>query len=116
MGYRSYFVSFVDKPYALLRLTIFSDVLAEKPEVYLYVYDRSNQEAFLGLARMTPDVSRDNGEVENWFRLEPRNEHEDNVSGEIHIQTRFHKAAKTKVEPADFDILKLIGKGASLSR
>ena len=62
---------------------------------------------------MTPDVSRDNSEIENWFRLEPRNDEDESVSGEIHIQTRFHKAAKTKAEPADFDILKLIGKGTS---
>ena len=86
-------------------------MLADKPEVYLYVYDRSNQEAFLGLVRMTPEVSRDNTEIEDWFKLEPRNEQDESVSGEIHIKTHFQKTAKTKLEPSDFDILKLIGKG-----
>ena len=60
---------------------------------------------------MTPDVNRDDSEVMGWYKLEPRNEHDERVSGEIHITTHFQKAAKTKVEPADFDILKLIGKG-----
>ena len=90
---------------------ICSDVLADKPEVYLYVYDRSNQEAFLGLVRMVPDVSKDNSELDGWFKLEPRNEQDEMVSGEIHIRTRFQKTGKKTVEPSDFDILKLIGKG-----
>lgn len=90
------------------------DVLAEKPEVFLYVYDRANQEAFLGLARMIPDVSKDKSEVEGWFKLEPRNEQDEGVSGEIHIKTTFHKQVRTKIEPSDFEILKLIGKGTSL--
>ena len=87
------------------------DVLADNPEVFLYVYDRANQEAFLGLAKMTPDVSRDNNEFEGWVKLEPRNEQDESVSGEIHIKTVFHKKVKTKTEPSDFEILKLIGKG-----
>ena len=87
------------------------DVLADNPEVFLYVYDRANQEAFLGLAKMTPDVGRDNNEFEGWVKLEPRNEQDESVSGEIHIRTVFHKKVKTKTEPSDFEILKLIGKG-----
>ena len=63
---------------------------------------------------MTPDVSRDNREAEGWYRLEPRNEQDESISGEIHITTHFQKAARTKVEPADFDILKLIGKGTCI--
>ena len=90
------------------------DVLAEKPEVFLYVYDRANQEAFLGLVKMIPDVSKDNSQVEGWFKLEPRSDQDDSVSGEIYIKTTFHKQVRTKVEPSDFEILKLIGKGKSL--
>jgi serine/threonine protein kinase SCH9 len=63
---------------------------------------------------MTPDVSRDNSQVEGWFKLEPRNEKDENVSGEIHIKTVFHKKVKQKIEPTDFEILKLIGKGKRL--
>ena len=60
---------------------------------------------------MTPDVRKDNSEVEGWFKLEPRNEQDESVTGEIHIMTRFQKKVKTKMAPTDFEILKLIGKG-----
>lgn len=60
---------------------------------------------------MTPDVSKDNSEAEGWFKLEPRNEQDESVTGEIHIKTHFQRKVKTKMGPADFEILKLIGKG-----
>ncbi len=77
----------------------------------IYVYDRSNQEAFLGLVRLSPNVSDDAAPIEGWFRLQPRDASEETVSGEIRLEMRFQTTDKTKYGPGDFQILKLIGKG-----
>ena len=78
----------------------------------IYVYDRYNaeQETFLGLVHMSPNVSEDDTRVEGWYKLQPRDAQE-TVSGEIFLELRFEKTDKTKFGPNDFQILKLIGKG-----
>ncbi|QDS75681.1 hypothetical protein FKW77_007627 [Venturia effusa] len=58
------------------------DVVGEQSELDVSVYDRSNQEAFLG-----------------------------HIRGEIHLRLDFTKTDKKHYGPEDFQILKLIGKG-----
>ncbi|CAO1596698.1 Serine/threonine-protein kinase, variant 2 [Xanthoria calcicola] len=87
------------------------DVLSNESDIDVYIYDRSNQEAFLGHVRVSPDVSEDNSKLEGWYKLEARGPDEDRVSGEIHLEICFHKTDKKHFGPEDFQIIRLIGRG-----
>lgn len=89
-----------------------SDVLSNESDIDVYIYDRSNQEAFLGHVRVSPNVSEDSSTLEGWYRLEARDPEEDRVSGEIRLDIMFQKTDKKHYGPEDFQILKLIGKGS----
>ena|SRR5579862_8180508 len=88
-----------------------SDVLGKGSEVDVSVYDRSNQEAFLGHVRLCPSIGEEETLADGWFKLEPRGSGEDHISGEIKLQMKFQKTDKKHYGPEDFEILKLIGKG-----
>jgi len=87
-----------------------SDVVGDQNEVEVSVYDHSADEAFLGHVRFCP-VMTEGGQLDSWFRLEPRDASEENVSGEIRLRVKFQKTDKKTYGPEDFQILKLIGKG-----
>ncbi|KAL8698701.1 MAG: hypothetical protein Q9224_001729 [Gallowayella concinna] len=87
------------------------DVLSNESDIDVYIYDRSNQEAFLGHVRVSPNVSEDSSRLEGWYKLEARGPGEDRVSGEIHLEICFHKTDKKHFGPEDFQIIKLIGRG-----
>ncbi|KAL8996279.1 MAG: hypothetical protein Q9169_004165 [Polycauliona sp. 2 TL-2023] len=87
------------------------DVLSNESDIDVYIYDRTNQEAFLGHVRVSPNVSEDSSKLEGWYKLEARGPGEDSVSGEIHLKICFQKTDKKHFGPEDFHILKLIGKG-----
>ncbi|KAL8933910.1 MAG: hypothetical protein Q9216_006159 [Gyalolechia sp. 2 TL-2023] len=87
------------------------DVLSDQSDIDVYIYDRSNQEAFLGHVRVSPNVSEDSSGIQGWYTLEARDPEEDRVSGEIHLEMCFHKTDKKHFGPEDFQILKLIGRG-----
>ncbi|KAL8912585.1 MAG: hypothetical protein Q9171_002449 [Xanthocarpia ochracea] len=87
------------------------DVLSNESDIDVYIYDRSNQEAFLGHVRVSPNVSEDSSKLEGWYKLEARDPEEDRVSGEIHLEICFHKTDKKHFGPEDFQIIKLIGRG-----
>ncbi|KAL8820187.1 MAG: hypothetical protein Q9223_001546 [Gallowayella weberi] len=88
-----------------------SDVLSNESDIDVYIYDRSNQEAFLGHVRVSPNVSEDSSRLEGWYKLEARGPGEDRVSGEIHLKICFYKTDKKHFGPEDFQIIKLIGRG-----
>ncbi|CAL8577156.1 Serine/threonine-protein kinase, variant 3 [Xanthoria parietina] len=87
------------------------DVLSNESDIDVYIYDHSNQEAFLGHVRVSPNVSDDNSKLEGWYKLEARGPDEDRVSGEIHLEICFHKTDKKHFGPEDFQIIRLIGRG-----
>jgi protein-serine/threonine kinase len=87
-----------------------SDVLGKSSDIDIYVYDHSNQEAFLGHLRISPQLE-DDSKIEGWYKLESREGQEEKVTGEIFLQMRFQKTDKKHYGPEDFQILKLIGKG-----
>ena len=91
-----------------------SDVLGTHSDIDVYVYDRSNHEAFLGHVKVSPNVSGHNARLEGWYKLEARVPEEDHVSGEIWLEFLFQKTDKKHYGPEDFQILKLIGKGTGL--
>lgn len=74
------------------------------------IYDRSNQECFLGHIRMCPLLTREQNVMDSWFPLQPRTSHE-SVTGEIRLQISFEKTNKKHYGPDDFEVLRLIGKG-----
>ncbi|KAF2678376.1 Pkinase-domain-containing protein [Lentithecium fluviatile CBS 122367] len=87
------------------------DVVGDHSEIDISVYDRSNGEAFLGHVRFCPNLVEYEHPYDGWFTLEPRDNAEDYVTGEIHLRINFHKTDKKHYGPGDFEILKLIGKG-----
>ncbi|KAL8631926.1 hypothetical protein Q9189_002300 [Teloschistes chrysophthalmus] len=89
-----------------------SDVLSDESDIDVYIYDRSNQEAFLGHVRVSPNVREDKSALAGWYRLEARGPGEDRVPGEIYLEMSFQKTDKKHFGPEDFQILKLIGKGS----
>lgn len=86
------------------------DVLGEHSELDISIYDRSNQEFFLGHVRICPLLSQSQPVLDGWFPLQPRTANE-KVSGEIRLQISFEKTSKKHYGPEDFDVLRLIGKG-----
>ncbi|KAJ5218943.1 uncharacterized protein N7498_001042 [Penicillium cinerascens] len=87
------------------------DVLGDQSEVDVTVYDRHNQETFLGHVRLGINLKEDHSRLEGWFPLVGRAAGDSQVSGEIHLQMRFEMTDRRQVGPNDFAILKLIGKG-----
>ncbi|KAJ5677636.1 uncharacterized protein N7477_003269 [Penicillium maclennaniae] len=87
------------------------DVLGDQSEVDVTVYDRHNQETFLGHVRLGIDLKEDHSRLEGWFPLVGRAAGDSQVTGEIHLQMRFEMTDRRQVGPSDFSILKLIGKG-----
>jgi serine/threonine protein kinase SCH9 len=88
-----------------------SDVLGTESDINIYIYDRSNHEAFLGHVRISPNLRENNTKLEGWYKLQRRNPREDHVSGEIFLDIHFRKTDKKQYGPEDFQILKLIGRG-----
>jgi serine/threonine protein kinase len=86
-------------------------VLGNESEIDVSVYDRSNQEAFLGHIRLCLNLRDNDTSIEGWFSLEPRGAEDDKITGEIFLKMRFEKTDKKHFGPNDFQILKLIGKG-----
>ncbi|KAI9704347.1 MAG: hypothetical protein M1836_007209 [Candelina mexicana] len=86
------------------------DVVNLHSEIDIYVYDRSNEDAFLGHVRSCPNLDEQDPSREGWYKLESRS-NDEHVSGEVRLQMRFQKTDKKHYGPDDFTILKLIGKG-----
>ncbi|KAF9892768.1 hypothetical protein FE257_001170 [Aspergillus nanangensis] len=86
------------------------DVFGDQSEVDVSVYDRNDQEAFLGHVRICVNLT-ENGRLEGWYPLSTRGAGDSQVSGKIHLEIRFEETEKKQVGPNDFQVLKLIGKG-----
>lgn len=91
-------------------------MLGKQSEVSVYIYDAGNQEAFLGHAKVDPNVFHGANTVEGWYKLKARDPEEDLVSGEVHLKISFEKTDERHYGPEDFRILKLIGKGQCQAR
>lgn len=85
--------------------------MGDQSELDVTVYDRNNQEAFLGHVRLCINLKEDHSRLEGWFPLVARGAGDNQVSGEIHLEMNFEKTDRKQVGPNDFLILKLIGKG-----
>ncbi|KAF2487680.1 kinase-like domain-containing protein [Neohortaea acidophila] len=87
------------------------DVVGENNEIDISVYDRSNNEAFIGHIRLPLVLDDYEHQHEDWYKLQPREGESDRVTGEIRMKIAFHATGKKTFGPDDFEILKLIGKG-----
>ncbi|KEQ70532.1 kinase-like protein [Aureobasidium namibiae CBS 147.97] len=87
------------------------DVVGDQSELDISVYDKKNQEAFIGHVRFSPNLENYDTPHEAWFKLKPREGESDNVPGEIQLRLSFQKTDKKTYGPEDFEILRLIGKG-----
>ena len=85
--------------------------MGKHPELDVSVYDRGNQEMFLGHVRLCLNLTEENPRLEQWFTLEPRGSTTEQVTGEIYLQMYFTKTDKKQFGPNDFQVLRLIGKG-----
>lgn len=111
METQCYFVSFFPLLTRLLVLTGLSDVVGENSELDISVYDKKNQEAFIGHIRISPNLENYAAPHREWFKLKPREGETGQVTGEIHLELNFQRTDKRVYGPEDFQILKLIGKG-----
>lgn len=77
------------------------------------MYDRdAEEEGFLGMRVIAPRlVHKMSSDL--WYPLSDRNDSEDNmpIRGEIRVQISYERLAAKKLTPADFEYLKLIGRG-----
>ena len=87
------------------------DIVGENNEVDISVYDRRNNEAFIGHVRLPLNLADYEHQHEDWYKLTPREGEADKVTGEIRLKIAFHATGKKTFGPEDFEILKLIGKG-----
>lgn len=92
------------------------DVSRPDGEVTITIWDRAgdqNQdqsEVFLGMMKIRPP--RINGKVhDNWFRLLPR-QWKEKVKGDLRIQLMYKSVEAKPLSAADFDLLKVVGKGS----
>lgn len=93
------------------RHTATFDVVGENNEVDISVYDRSNNETFIGHVRLPLNLDDYEHQHDDWYKLQPREGQSDRVTGEIRLKIAFHATGKKTFGPEDFEILKLIGKG-----
>lgn len=87
------------------------DVVGERSDLDISIYDKKNNEAFLGHIRFTPSLEAYETTHEGWYKLKAREGEQDHVTGEIHLKIGFKHTDKKVYGPEDFEILKLIGKG-----
>ncbi|RVD80367.1 uncharacterized protein DFL_008264 [Arthrobotrys flagrans] len=88
------------------------DVVQDHSEMVVTIYDRENQETFVGMVRIRPILKEEGTVIDEWFPLQPRSEEERSVvTGEIQLQVIYEKTAKKHFGPSDFQILRLIGRG-----
>ncbi|TKX20944.1 serine/threonine-protein kinase-19 [Elsinoe australis] len=87
------------------------DVVGEQSELDISIYDKSNNEAFLGQVRFTPSLEAFETAHEGWYKLRSREGEADQITGEIRLRLRYKHTDKKVYGPEDFEILKLIGKG-----
>ncbi|KAG5518856.1 hypothetical protein PMAC_002387 [Pneumocystis sp. 'macacae'] len=77
--------------------------------VDINIYDRKNQECFLGHVQIKP-IFIHKKVIEHWYKLEvPQKENEN--AAEIYLEMMYEQVDKRHYGPDDFEILKLIGKG-----
>jgi len=93
------------------RHTATFDVVGENNEVDISVYDKSNNEKFIGHVRLPLNLDEFEHQHEDWYKLETREASSDHVTGQIRLKIAFHASGKKVFGPDDFQILKLIGKG-----
>lgn len=86
-------------------------MLGKHSDLDVYIYDRSNHEAFLGHVKVFPNLGDNKSTLQGWYKLGARDPEEDHVSGEIHLKVIFQKTEVRQIGPGDFQILKLIGRG-----
>lgn len=87
----------------------YSDVLGDESELLVTVYDRQNEENFLGHIKLSPTLV-DKQVVEQWFKLQPRTPDE-TVTGEIKLYWVYESVDRKHLGPDDFDFMRLIGRG-----
>lgn len=87
------------------------DVVGDNNEIDISVYDRANNESFIGHVRLPLNLDDYEHQHEDWYKLRSREGRTETVTGEIHLRIAFNVAGKRTFGPDDFEILKLIGKG-----
>ncbi|KAL7752838.1 Serine/threonine-protein kinase [Sorochytrium milnesiophthora] len=102
----------VDTPNPVWKHEATFDISRPDGEIAITIWDRcasSAGEAFLGMVRIRPP--RLDGKLyDHWYRLLPR-QYRETVQGELRVQFIFQEIAYKALSAADFDLLKVVGKG-----
>lgn len=86
-------------------------MIGDQSELDISIYDKSNNESFLGHVRFTPNLETFETAHEGWYRLKSREGEVETITGEIRLRLKYRHTDKKAYGPSDFEILKLIGKG-----
>ncbi|KAH6662996.1 kinase-like domain-containing protein [Halenospora varia] len=90
------------------------DVVDSDPQVNITIYGRENaKDSFLGHADIEARLTENDSSLTGWFQLNGRSDIESGLWGEINVELNFQQIEKKHWSPADFQILRLIGKGTS---
>ncbi|KAG8787453.1 hypothetical protein FRC15_009156 [Serendipita sp. 397] len=89
------------------------DVTSERSILALDIYDRKFEgvDGYLGTVEIKPALAHDRA-VDVWHRLESHGDAKHPITGEVRIQMTYQQSTtKRSLNPRDFEILKLVGKG-----
>ncbi|QLL32478.1 hypothetical protein HG536_0C06470 [Torulaspora globosa] len=87
------------------------DVLGDRSELDISVYDAVHDDMFLGQVRLRPRI-HDTAKASQcqWYSLQSR-VIDENIAGEILIKWHYSSTKKRQYGPQDFEVLRLLGKG-----
>lgn len=87
------------------------DVLGDRSELDISVYDAVHDDMFLGQVRLRPSIhSISRASQCQWHTLQSR-VIDENIAGEILIKWHYTSTKKSHYGPQDFEVLRLLGKG-----
>lgn len=87
------------------------DVLGDRSELDISVYDAVHDDMFLGQVRLRPSIHNvPRASQSQWHYLQSR-VMDENIAGEILIKWHYTSTKKSHYGPHDFEVLRLLGKG-----
>lgn len=93
--------------------SVIFDVTQDRQPIYISVYDRSaEEEGFLGMRVINPRLVHKMSS-DQWYPLAARESGDEDlqIRGEIRVQISYERTSSRKLTPADFEYLRLIGRG-----
>lgn len=111
MDAQRHFVCTASPVLRVVLIICYSDVVGDRADLEISIYDKRNNEEFLGVVRFSPKLENFNNPQEGWYKLRARMGESESITGEVLLRLHYQHSARKVFGPSDFEILKLIGKG-----